>query len=472
MAGWESLGSALGGGGALPAAIASAQGEQLGANTQNAIAEAQLRQQKLHALQSIGTATPAFAAGEQDPTKLGAALATFAQAGVNPGEFTTAVHGNQENNSYNQIVNPETPDDIVARHLAAEGKEGGIIRPTAAGEAATNILHPEQGVTTTPLGQAMIPAKVAQQTAQTNNLNAEARKNNAMADNGGTALKAPSGFQWAVNEDGTPKLDENGQRESTYITNGPKDPNAPGKMGANQTTQFLRTVNAARQGAADLQNVMEMPIGASTGLFGTGLAGSQGHTIGGTLAANLSNTLNGQDAQRYNVVMSGLNQNLSALETFGLAPRGSLVNSMDRLAITPSDTEFTALTKLAQARQIADSAITTHVTSNPNLTEDQKSPLRDIQASLAKAIPFTVHDINMLVNDKGGKTLADMYSKHAPPGAVGTAPPAAAPAAAAPTVPGIPGGAIPTFDSEQEAEAAGLQPGTRVIVGGRAATWQ
>lgn len=463
--GFAKLGSALTGGGQLPAALAEAQGTQLGANTENAIAEAQARQQKTEALKNIGNVTPDLAAATQDPTKLGAVLAAFAQAGVNPETFAQSVGVNQHNNSYNQIVNPETSDEIVSRHLVAEGKPG-IIHQGAQGEY-TNALHP--GVPqVTPLGQTLAEGSLALKKAQTDYYNSGASlKDRTPSGGAGGAggVKPPSGYQWAQNPDGTPALDDNGQQKVTPLTGGNKDPDAPHAMGANQTAQFLRTINSARQGATDLSNVMQMNVGASTGIFGSGIAGSQGHSLGGTVAANLSNALNGQDAQQYNVVMSGLNQNLSTLETFGLAPRGALVGSMDRLAITPTDTEGTALIKLAQARQIVEQALNTHVLDNPNLSEKQKGPLRQLQADITGAIPFTVQDVLHLQQSKAPQaTLGQLVQSRG----LGT-PTAVAPAGAAPAAPVS---TPQSFASEADAEAADLEPGTRITIGGRPATWQ
>lgn len=402
----------------MPAALAEAQGEQLGANTQNAIAEAQGRLAKNEALRNIGKATSVFAAAPdasaEGQASLGQALALAAQAGVTPETFTKGVHGNQENNSYNTIVNPETPDAVVARHLVAEGREGGIIRPTAAGEASTNILHPEQGVQTTPLGQALIPAKVAQQAAATDNLKAETLLHKAQAAAGGFRPPTPPGgdpnkpYQFALNDDGSPKLDDNGQRVVIPVSGGAKDPDAPHAMGANQTNQFLRTINASRQAVADLGNVMDLPVGASTGYFG-GVGASKGHSIGSTMAANLANKLNGTDQRNYNTIMAGLNQNLSALETFGLAPRGALVGSMDRLAIQPTDDEGNALVKLAQARQIVEQALQTHISNNPTLSDKQRATLQPILDSIQSQVPFTVRDILKLQNNPDSpQTLTDL----------------------------------------------------------------
>lgn len=167
--GWAQLGSALAGGGVLPAQLAEAQGESLGANTQNAIAEAQLRYQKQKGREDFATVAPDLAAASTDPVKLGNVLAAAARGEIPAEMLAQTVAQNQRNSSYNTIINPETPDEIVARHLAAQGKESGLLRETGQGQTQ-NILHPEQGVTTTPLGDAL----AAMHSAQTQNQLSEA----------------------------------------------------------------------------------------------------------------------------------------------------------------------------------------------------------------------------------------------------------------------------------------------------------
>lgn len=479
--GYGQLGSALTGGGVLPAAIAEAQGESLGANTQAAIAEAQGRFAKNEALRNIGPAAATFAAAPdasaEGQAKLGQALALAAQAGVTPETFTKGVHGNQENNSYNTIVNPETPDAIVARHLAAEGREGGIIKPTAAGEAATNILHPDQGVQTTSLGQALIPAKAGLLNAQA----AAATSNAGLADTkaahggfaGGPQGKPPSGTQWANGADGSPILDGNGRPTVVPISGGPKDPETPQPMGAVTARYFNASMNAGLQGATALSNVMRQPGTSTVGLFNDLKAG---HNPIEALVRNAATKVTPEEDQTLQTIMTGLAQNMATADNSGRAANQTLVDSMGRIALQPGNTVGARFLKLAEARQVLENGLQSWADTT-SLNSTQKAALEDHIKVIRSAIPFTVADVQTALSQgTNAPTLGDrartflhLPAGGAAPGATGAPP---GPAGAAPTSTGYPGNAIPTFDSEQEAEAAGLKPGTKVIVGGRAATWQ
>lgn len=470
--GFQQLGATLAGGGQLPAAYAEAQGESLGAATQNAIAEAQGRAAKNEALRNIGNATSVFAgapdASPEGQAKLGQALALATQAGVKPEELTAGVHGNQLNNSYNTIVNPETSDAIVARHLAAEGRETGIIRPTAAGEASTNILHPEQGVETTPLGQAMIPAKAGLMQAQADAAHANAGLSDAKAAHGGFAGgaqgKPPPGTQWANDADGNPILDPNGRPTVVPITGGPKDMNTPQPMGAVTSRYFQNSMNAGLQGATALANITRQPDGSTTGLFADLKAG---HTPIEALVRNAATAVTPEEDQNMNTILSGLEQNLAIVDNSGRVANQAYVDSMKRIQLQPGNTVGARFMKLAEARQVLENGLQSWA-DTASLNDQQKAALQRNISTIQQAIPFTVQDVQ--------GALAHSHGTPAPPtigdrlrAFMGGSTPA--PAAAPPST-GYPGNAVPTFDSEQEAEAAGLKPGTKVIVGGRAATWQ
>jgi len=480
--GFHQLGAALTGGGVLPAAVAEAQGESLGANTQAAIALAQERLAKNEALRNIGNATSVFAAAPdaspEGQSKLGQALALAAQAGVKPEEFTAGVHGNQLNSSYNTIVNPATPDAIVARHLAAEGKETGIIRPTAAGEAATNILHPEQGVTTTPMGQALIPAKAGLMQAQADAAHGTANLHNAQAEMPGGG-KGPTPYQWATNPDGSPKLDENGNRVATFTTGGPKDPNSPQPMGAVTSRYFQNSMNAGLQGATALANIVRAPSNSTAGLFADLKAG---HTPVEALVRNAATAVTPEEDKNLNTMLSGLSQNLAIVDNSGRVANQAYVDSMERVKLLPGDTVANRFMKLAEARQVLENGLQSW-DDTASLNATQKAALhRNLQA-IQTAIPFTVEDVqSALAKTKAPEpTIADKFRSFlglpaggAAPGASGATTPA--PAGAAPTTPvataGTPAMSFKDEAQFNEAVARGKVPnGTRVSVGGRTATW-
>jgi len=479
--GFQQLGAALTGGGVLPATMAEAQGEQLGANTQNAIAEAQLRQQKFQGRQNFAGTAADLASASQDPQKLGAALTAAAQGDIPIDMLLKGVHQNQENNSYNTIVNPETPDAIVARHLVAEGKEGGLIRPTAQGEAQTNVLHPEYGTQTTPLGQALIPAKAGLLQAQADAARGSANLHNAQAEMPGGG-KGPTPYQWATNPDGTPKLDENGNRVAVFTTGGPKDPNSPQPMGAVTSRYFQNSMNAGLQGATALANIVRAPSTSTAGLFADLKAG---HTPVEALIRNAATAVTPEEDKNLNTMLSGLSQNLAIVDNSGRVANQAYVDAMDRVKLLPGDTVANRFLKLAEARQVLENGLQSW-DDTASLNATQKAALhRNLQA-VQTAIPFTVEDVqNALASSKAGPgqptapTIADKFRSFlglpqggAVPGASGATTPA--PAGAAPTAAPAGPPAMSFKDEAQfnEAVARGKVPnGTRVSVGGRTATW-
>lgn len=481
--GFQQLGAALAGGGALPAAMAEAQGESLGANTQNAIAEAQLRQQKFQGRQNFANVAPDVAGATQDPVKLGQALTAAAQGDIPLDTLLRGVHQNQENNSYNTIVNPETPDAIVARHLVAEGKTEGLIRPTAQGEASTNILHPEQGVQTTSLGQALIPAKVGLIKAQTNladsGANLKDRTTPPAVGPGG--IKIPSNYGIVRNDDGTQKLDENGNPVLVPLTGGAKDPNSPQPMGAVTSRYFQNSMNAGLQGATALANAVRQPNGSSAGLFADMKAG---HGPVEALVRNATTAVTPEEDQNMNTILSGLSQNLAIVDNSGRVANQAYVDAMDRVKALPGNTVGARYLKFAEARQILENGLQSWA-DTASLNDQQKAALQRNLETIRTAIPFTVKDVQdalAQVHAGAGNPTAPTYADKiraffggntpTPGTAPGAAPAAAPPPAAAPAPAGPP---TLSFKSEAEfndAVARGKVPnGTRVSVGGRTATW-
>jgi hypothetical protein len=115
LAGWNAGGRGVAGGGVLPSAFAEAQGESLGANTQNAIEQAQLRKFELEAKQAYEAKLKA------DPTTAGHAgvIAGASNAGYNPNQQFEAVNTANDVGYRADIANPATDEATrVARAQA------------------------------------------------------------------------------------------------------------------------------------------------------------------------------------------------------------------------------------------------------------------------------------------------------------------------------------------------------------------
>lgn len=165
-AGWASLGNTIAGGNKLNQTIAYEQGQNLGANTQNALAQARARIDENQARAEIGAHLDAL------PPEIRGTVGALIQAHQNPQEAFGAAKTNQEVNFRNQIVDPSTSDSDVARRLFALNQNADIVKQEGEGQIV-NRLHPEAGIQTTQIGSSI----AGKNNAAANNLNAEAALN-------------------------------------------------------------------------------------------------------------------------------------------------------------------------------------------------------------------------------------------------------------------------------------------------------
>jgi len=433
-AGYQDLGNVLAGGNVANTALREAQGEQLGANTQRAIAEANAQFAKNKALANL----PATMSNLFDDPKVAAGMAGAGQAGIPLEQLQQARLGNQKQVNLATVTDAGRSDDARAAALvAADPASHGIISPTAGGEAATNALHPSQGVTTTPLGQALLPAKVGLIQAQTNLANAGGNLKNTEAANNphvGAAVgpgglpKPPPGYQYVTDKtSGAVVPDDDGNPKLTPITGGPKDPNAPGAMGSREASIFSRALNAGALGTKALTNVANGTIGQSTGIAGVGSA--PGHSAMASTVDSLRNALSPEEVQQYNTINTGLARNLAQIESSGMVTPGAFTDQIGAgTTMRAGDTEQTKLLRLAESRQIIETGFTTML-SNPRIPASQKQYIRDNLAQVQQAIPYSVEDVQNLTKAPPGTSMQDVIS------ARGLRPAGAAPAPSAAAAP-------------------------------------
>lgn len=159
--------------------------------------------------------------------------------------------------------------------------------------------------------------------------------------------------------------------------------------GGRESTFINRVVLAGNQAAADLANVVKLPMSASRGLFG---GRGQGTSLFDAAKESLATAMTTQEVQSYNVLATGFQRSLAAIEAAGLAPSGTLVHQMDSVIFKEGDTNYTKLLKLAQTRQIVDKGLETTL-SNPRVPEETKAHIREIMAKIDKAVPFLPADL-------------------------------------------------------------------------------
>ena len=258
-----------------------------------------------------------------------------------------------------------------------------------------------------------------------------------------------SGQAWEAAEDGTFKQIPLANVPGKVVKLG-----SIGTMGSIESRFTQRVLLSANEALKDLQNVAQLPISVSSGVFG---GRTQGPGLLDATKEVLANTMTREDTQLYNTMSTGFQRSLAAIEAAGLMPTGSLTHQMDAVIFKEGDTNLTKLSKLAQVRQIVDAGLEV-MESNPRLSDSEKSQATKIRNGLEKAVPFTQSDVTkwMVRSQKNpAVTMADVMGKKTKT-AKATA--------------------RTEFNTVVEAEAAAkagtLKPGTKVIIGGQSGTWE
>ena len=177
--------------------------------------------------------------------------------------------------------------------------------------------------------------------------------------------------------------------------------------GGRESVFINRVVGAGNQAAADLENVVKLPISASRGFFG---GRQQGKSLFEAGKETLATAMTTQEVQDYNVFSTGFQRSLAAIEGMGLAPTNALMHMMDGVIFKEGDTHFTKLGKLAQTRQIVEKGMET-IIANSRVDDETKRLAKAIEASVKRSVPFTPSDLIKLRNAQAtnpNATLADV----------------------------------------------------------------
>jgi hypothetical protein len=199
------------------------------------------------------------------------------------------------------------------------------------------------------------------------------------------------------------------------VPGGPHDPNNAA-MGSRESVYHQRMVGSANQALNDIKNIVELPVGATTGTFGVG--SSPGASMLSSAKSALLNKVADQDVQDFNSIVPGIERSLATIETAGLVPSNSFTGSFGSLLLRPGDTEYTKMGKLAQMRQIIEAGLEPAL-SNPRLGKDQKEFVNKMLADLKQAVPFSRNDVTQLRREQEknpSMTIKDMIAGHNPGG--------------------------------------------------------
>ncbi len=188
----------------------------------------------------------------------------------------------------------------------------------------------------------------------------------------------------------------------------------PESMGAGGGGRFagqvMRILNSAKGSTSEISNLVQLPIGASTGWFG---GRGQGPSLLSATKEVLANTVTSQEVQDFNTSMIGMSRHLATLETGGMQTNESLVKKFEGLALKEGDSNWTKMRKLGTMRQDAENAIESLLTS-PLIGKKQKEFAESLIKDLKAAVPWTPNDVTRLQRaaDKNPQaTIGDIGKK-------------------------------------------------------------
>lgn len=179
-----------------------------------------------------------------------------------------------------------------------------------------------------------------------------------------------------------------------------------GKQAETQTTALR---GAANEAVASLKNLTELPISATSGAF----MGVQYHTPEGladALKRGIARSFTPQESRDLFITFSGLGRSLATLEAQGRASGlVGLSGQMDRLMPQSGDSPLTVMRDYAEIRQIIERSVESAKVNSRN--PDSTKLFDKILEETRDAVPFSVHDINMLQyganNPKAVRTVAE-----------------------------------------------------------------
>lgn len=407
MAGFEDLGQAFAGN-ESGNALSYAKGLSLGANTQNALAEARARVTKNTALDKLGSVMAGF--GVTDPAQ-GAAYATAGQAGIDPTQFLNARLKQSEAGTRERIASDPSVDDTLAQRLLLSLANGPVKPFESVGEGQQqNILHPEQGVSTTPLGQALIGQRDASAALD----NEKRLHPERFASAGSPFLVTPGGV----------------------FTKTP--PAAPG------AAPTLAPTLGADGKPIDYAKAVGDVAGARTSATTTAkLQATNRAALPGKLNDIASFTTNldsllaqpGFDSIYGNLQGTGVGQTITTALSQDAANASAAREQLGSQAFSVAIQKMRGLGQLSNAEGLKVQSALTRMT-NPRISpEEARRAAEELKVQLGA--------LEKVARQEAGDSAVDSIMNVAP-----------------------------SFASEAEAEAAGLQHNTKVIIGGVAGTWQ
>lgn len=209
--------------------------------------------------------------------------------------------------------------------------------------------------------------------------------------------------QWVTASNGQPLDFPNGDEKIV----------PPSTGGGRNAGMVTRSLTAAKDAAADIQNMVQLPLSANSGLFGMRGAHGDG-TLMGSAWNILGNKLTTQEQQDMNTTMVGMGRALAGLETGGTQVQQALMNQYEKLAVQQGDTYATAMRKLGTMRQNAINGAEANMAS-PYTSADQKKQFQATIDAIKTAVPWTPSDVTAYeraAEKNSQMTFSDFAAQH------------------------------------------------------------
>jgi hypothetical protein len=393
--GWETFGSVLGGG--IDRVGAFEQGRLRTAQTESALGMARKRQLENVSLEAKNRAQEQFReslakSGMLPPEQVDLAANTvLGELGSDFNSTMSGLETGQEMNFRDTLADPAAGPGM--RFLAGQGVQGKVLSPyEIQGNMVSDLRRPDQEPVANDLGEAMIDTQQA--TAELRRVQAGDPDYTTVSGSGGAGGLGKEPPKYKVNPNFDPSRPAGPDNpEVVPVVGGSADPNVGPAMGVRERAVVGRIFNAARNTAADLGNIVEMPSGASLGRLGIGLGATPGSTVMDAVAGSMKLALSPQEVRRYNQSIGNLSVQIRTLEQMGMQGTQGMAEQFDTLQFRPEDTVADKMYKLAIIRQSLENAVGTILSLNQNMPDEAKSWAQETITNAQRSVPYTPRDV-------------------------------------------------------------------------------
>jgi peptidyl-tRNA hydrolase len=153
-----------------------------------------------------------------------------------------------------------------------------------------------------------------------------------------------------------------------------------------------RMITAGNQIVHSVESLASLPATTSSGFFG------QSKSVGIFSATKnaLSNAVTDDYAQRYRVMITGIQRNLATLEAGGAATGlVGLSEKMNSVVVNAGQPLIVAMTAQAEIRQILQSALEPKI-KDSRIPEERRELMKSIVDTVSNLVPFTQKDLSQL----------------------------------------------------------------------------